>query len=93
MKIPHAQLHKILCFLDDIEFLQWNFKLSYSFHFTEYISNHMTLLLSGVFFLYALLCIIGSGLLAVILPETKGKSLEEIVELFEKRWNFGLFKL
>lgn len=42
------------------------------------------------FWLYALMCVITVVFVSVFIPETKGKSLEEIEEMWNKK--FGLFK-
>jgi len=41
--------------------------------------------ISGAFWLYAAICVAGFVFIRNRLPETKGKSLEEIEEVFEKR--------
>ena len=40
--------------------------------------------LVGAFWLYATFSAVGISVLAYILPETKGKSLEQVQELFTK---------
>lgn len=41
---------------------------------------------TGTFWLYAVLATIGVIFLAFVLPETKGKSLEEVEGLFARPW-------
>jgi SP family myo-inositol transporter-like MFS transporter 13 len=43
-------------------------------------------LVSGTFWMYACLAFAGAILLALILPETKGRSLEEVEGLFARPW-------
>lgn len=40
----------------------------------------------GTYWLYAAIAAIGIFTCTIIIPETKGKSLEEIEELFSKGW-------
>ncbi|KAF5288903.1 hypothetical protein FQA39_LY03782 [Lamprigera yunnana] len=60
--------------------------ISYLFNF---VSNHFflptvsTLTVSGIYLMYGINCIIGIIVLYYILPETEGKSLEEIADNFE----------
>lgn len=42
--------------------------------------------ISGTFWLYAGLALIGVLLLGFLLPETKGKTLEEVEGLFARPW-------
>ena len=44
-----------------------------------------TIGISGTFFLFSALCIIGTGIVFYIAPETRGKSLEEIQKILETR--------
>ena len=60
--------------------VNWFFNLLVSLTFltlTQVLTNH------GAYYLYALIALIGWLLFFVFLPETKGKSLEEIESLFE----------
>ena len=43
-------------------------------------------LLPGTFWLYAGFALLGTIVIAVFLPETKGKSLEQVAELFRLPW-------
>ncbi|KAF5288901.1 hypothetical protein FQA39_LY03780 [Lamprigera yunnana] len=60
--------------------------VSYLFNF---VSTHFflpavsTLTISGIFLIYGINCIIGIIVLCYILPETEGKTLEEITDHFE----------
>ncbi len=38
---------------------------------------------SGTFWLYGVVCLIGATFTFIFVPETKGKSIEEIQKLFE----------
>lgn len=38
----------------------------------------------GTMLLYAIVSIVGTVLIVVFIPETKGKSIEEIIQLLEK---------
>lgn len=40
--------------------------------------------MDGTMMLYALVCFVGTLLIMLFIPETKGKSVEEIIELLEK---------
>ena len=42
--------------------------------------------MSGTFWLYAALATAGLVFLALVLPETKGRSLEEVEGLFARAW-------
>ena len=46
-------------------------------------------IISGTFWLYACLATLGAIFLALFLPETKGKSLEEVEGLFAQPWCGG----
>jgi hypothetical protein len=45
-----------------------------------------TCIIAGTFWLYAILATLGAIFLALFLPETKGKSLEEVEVLFPQPW-------
>ncbi|KAI8763927.1 proton myo-inositol cotransporter, partial [Biomphalaria glabrata] len=64
-------------------FMNWTFNLAVSMSFislTESLSRY------GTFWLYACLAFAGAILLALILPETKGRTLEEVEGLFASSW-------
>lgn len=44
---------------------------------------------AGTFWMYAVLCTIGVIFVLVFVPETKGKSLNEIANLFKKSTNMS----
>ncbi len=48
--------------------------------------KHSYFNVSGTFWLYACLAFLGAIILAMILPETKGKTLEEVEGLFARSW-------
>ncbi|BFZ08921.1 hypothetical protein BsWGS_11960 [Bradybaena similaris] len=64
-------------------FMNWTFNLIVSMSF---ISLTETLTRYGTFWLYACLAFGGAILLALILPETKGRTLEEVEGLFARSW-------
>ncbi|XP_048252931.1 proton myo-inositol cotransporter-like [Haliotis rufescens] len=64
-------------------FTNWAFNLAVSMSF---ISLTETLTRYGTFWLYACLAFLGAIILAMILPETKGKTLEEVEGLFARSW-------
>ncbi|CAI9722228.1 proton myo-inositol cotransporter-like [Octopus vulgaris] len=64
-------------------FTNWFTNLIVSMSFlslTEVLTRH------GTFWLYTTLALLGGILLAFILPETKGKTLEEVEGVFAKSW-------
>ncbi|XP_074644387.1 proton myo-inositol cotransporter-like [Tubulanus polymorphus] len=66
-------------------FTNWLFNLIVSMTFltsTEALTRH------GTFWLYACLAMVGFSVLFFLLPETKGKTLEEVEGLFARPW-FG----
>lgn len=64
-------------------FMNWTFNLAVSMSF---ISLTESLTRYGTFWLYACLAFAGAILLALILPETKGRTLEEVEGLFARSW-------
>ncbi|GFO21216.1 proton myo-inositol cotransporter [Plakobranchus ocellatus] len=64
-------------------FTNWTFNLAVSMSF---ISLTESLTRYGTFWLYACLAFAGAILLALILPETKGRTLEEVEGLFARSW-------
>ncbi|KAK6175687.1 hypothetical protein SNE40_014088 [Patella caerulea] len=64
-------------------FTNWVFNLAVSMSF---ISLTETLTRYGTFWLYACLAFGGAIILSIILPETKGRSLEEVEGLFSGSW-------
>ncbi|CAL1527026.1 unnamed protein product [Lymnaea stagnalis] len=64
-------------------FMNWAFNLAVSMSF---ITLTETLTRYGTFWLYACLAFAGAILLALILPETKGRTLEEVEGLFARSW-------
>ena len=44
----------------------------------------MNLLITGTFFLYAGICLIGTAFTFFFVPETRGKSFDEIQKFFDK---------
>ncbi|OWF39315.1 proton myo-inositol cotransporter-like [Mizuhopecten yessoensis] len=67
-------------------FTNWIFNLAVSMSF---ISLTETLTRQGTFCLYAGMALIGVVTLGFLLPETKGKSLEEVEGLFAQPWCSG----
>ncbi|ESO89991.1 hypothetical protein LOTGIDRAFT_124274, partial [Lottia gigantea] len=67
-------------------FMNWVFNLAVSMSF---ISLTETLTRYGTFWLYACLAFGGAIILSIILPETKGRSLEEVEGLFAGSWFSG----
>ncbi|XP_041349826.1 proton myo-inositol cotransporter-like [Gigantopelta aegis] len=66
-------------------FTNWTCNLAVSMSFlslTEALTRY------GTFWLYACLAFLGAIILALLLPETKGKTLEEVEGLFNQPW-FG----
>ena len=56
-----------------------------SYLLTVYIFSYIfKLLFQGAFYLYTGITVIGFFIFAWILPETKGKSLEEVEQLFNE---------
>ena len=67
-----------------------NLLFSKTYTITNFINNNnkinIVFCIAGTFCLYAGLAIIGFVVLKFLLPETKGKSLEEVEGLFAQSW-------
>jgi SP family myo-inositol transporter-like MFS transporter 13 len=54
--------------------------------FIRFIATNMLYFATGTFWLYAGMATLGLIFLSLFLPETKGKSLEEVEGLFAQSW-------
>ncbi len=63
-----------------------SFNLTHTFLVIKLFTNLETLVgLEGVFWIYAFFSLVGAAFVAAVLPETKGKTLEEIEAHFRKQ--------